>query len=116
MDLCRIRMPATVRDGDRGNILLAGRVARGVDVWRADLSRMVRTQGSGYCPMEAMGEGTFLKPGGIWKAEGETGDWEKLVFCVVVAMRTTVCMAGVPLAVAGAGVAGAGAGAGAGFL
>ena len=35
--LCRIRMPATVRDGGRGKILLAGRVARGGDVWGAEV-------------------------------------------------------------------------------
>ena len=106
---CRIRMLATVHDGGRGNILLAGRVARGGDVWRADAFEDGSHAGLGYWPMEAMGVGPFLKQGGIWKAAGETGDWEKLVFWVV-AMRTTVCMAGLPLAVVGA------AGAGAGFL
>jgi len=66
-------MPATVRDGGRGKILLAGRVARGGDVWGAEVPEDRRHDGWRYWPMLAMGEGTFLKPGGIWKVERETG-------------------------------------------
>ena len=78
--------------------------------------RWVRTP-VGYWAMFAMGEGSCLKPGGIWKAEVGTEACEKLDFWVVVDMRTTVCMAGAPEALVGAGAGSvAGAGAGAAFL
>ena len=71
----------------------------------------------GQCGMFAMGEGSCLKPGGIWKAEVGTDACEKLDFWVAVDIRTTVCVAGAPVAVVGAGAgSGARAGGGAAFL
>ncbi len=79
---------------------------------RAEVSQAPSARRASYRGMDAMGDGSFLKPGGIWKTEVETGASEKLLFCVVVDRRTTFSMAGSPVEVVAGGAAGAGAGAG----